>query len=162
MHMRKMIRAMLTGFGVGRIYEAADGAAALEAVDTQMPDILISETKLPIIDGFELMQLIRQPSGSKSPQLPIIIITCQAERKNIVKIRDHGATEILTKPFSISGLLLRIQNVIHNPRPFIEAPNYFGPDRRRISDPAYSGPRRRQEDLELPVPEPTANLEQRV
>lgn len=153
-HMRKIIRTILVGFGVGRIYEAADGASALEIVESQMPDMLITETRMPIIDGFEVMQMIRNPDSSKCPYVPIIVATAQTEKKNILKIRNAGATEILGKPFSITGLYLRIQNIVVNPRIFVSCDGFFGPDRRRRIDPGYTGPFRRSED-ETPTEETT-------
>src|SRR6202012_53439 len=57
--------------------------------------------------------------------------------------RDGGVTEFLAKPISAKGLYQRILNVVANPRPFIKTKTYFGPDRRRNTANAYSGPERR-------------------
>ncbi len=146
-HMRKLVRAMLTGFGANRVYEVGDGAAALEIVEGQMPHILICDIKMPIINGVELMRMIRNPDASENPYIPIIVATAQSQKKTIIQVRDSGATEALSKPFSITGLYRRVQNVVINPRKYVEVSNYFGPDRRRKADPAYSGPHRRHDDL---------------
>lgn len=146
-HMRKLVRAMVTGFGANRVYEVGDGAAALEVVEGQMPHILICDIKMPIINGVELMRMIRNPNASKNPYIPIIVATAQSQKKTIVEVRDAGATEILCKPFSITGLYRRVQNIVINPRTYVDVSDYFGPDRRRRADPAYGGPYRRQDDL---------------
>lgn len=145
-HMRKLVRAMLTGFGANRVYEVGDGAAALEVVEGQMPHVLICDIKMPIINGVELMRMIRNPDASKNPYIPIIVATAQSQKKTIVQVRDAGATEVLCKPFSITGLYRRVQNIVINPRTYIEVSDYFGPDRRRRADPGYSGPYRRHDD----------------
>ena len=145
-HMRRIVRTLLRAFGSREIYESEDGASALEAVENYMPDILITDIKMPIFDGIELTQMIRNPNGSKHPYLPIIILSAYSERKRVLMARDAGATEFLCKPVSANALYLRIQNVIENPRPFVKLNTYFGPDRRRSSDPSFNGEERRTGD----------------
>lgn len=145
-HMRRIVRTLLRAFGSREIYEAEDGASALEATENFMPDILITDIKMPIFDGIELTQMIRNPEGSKCPYLPIIVLTAYSERRRVLLARDAGATEFLCKPVSANALYKRIQNVVENPRPFIKVSTYFGPDRRRNSDPNFQGEERRATD----------------
>ena len=157
-HMRRIVRTLLRAFGSREIYEAEDGASALEAVENYMPDILITDVKMPIFDGIELTQMIRNPEGSKHPYIPIIILTAYSERKRVLTARDAGATEFLCKPVSANALYKRIQNVIENPRPFIKVSTYFGPDRRRNTDPNYGGEERRATDPDAFMVGETVNL----
>lgn len=143
-HMRRIVRTLLRAFGSREIYEAEDGASGLEAVEAYSPDILIADIKMPIFDGIELTQMIRNPDGSKYPFLPIIILTAYSEKKHVIQARDAGATEFLCKPVSASSLYRRIQNVVENPRDFVRSNNFFGPDRRRLSNPNYTGEERRK------------------
>ncbi len=145
-HMRRIVRTLLRAFGSREIYEAEDGASGLEAVEAYSPDILITDIKMPIFDGIELIQMIRNPDGSKHPFLPIIILTAYSEKKHVIQARDAGATEFLCKPVAASSLFRRIQNVIENPRPFIKTRDFFGPDRRRYINPNYAGEERRVGD----------------
>ena len=145
-HMRRIVRTLLRAFGSREIYEAEDGASGLEAVEAYSPDILLTDIKMPIFDGIELIQMIRNPDGSKHPFLPIIVLSAYSEKKHVVQARDCGATEFLCKPVSASALFRRIQNVIENPRPFIKTKDFFGPDRRRYINPNYAGEERRQSD----------------
>ncbi len=145
-HMRRIVRTLLRAFGSREIYEAEDGASGLEAVEAYSPDILITDIKMPIFDGIELIQMIRNPDGSKHPFLPIIILTAYSEKKHVIQARDAGATEFLCKPVAASSLFRRIQNVIENPRPFIKTRDFFGPDRRRYISPNYAGEERRVGD----------------
>ena len=144
-HMRRIIRALLHGFGAREIHEAEDGASGLEMVETYQPDILITDWVMPIIDGAELVQLIRNPNANKNPFLPIIMLTGHTERKKIIQARDIGVTEFLAKPISAKGLYDRISSVIERPRPFIQTKTYFGPCRRRQNKP-FEGPDRRKAD----------------
>ena len=143
-YMRRIVRTLLHGFGARDVYEAEDGAAGLDAFTQYMPDIVIADWAMPIFDGLEFTQMIRQPAGSSNPFVPIIMLTGHSERKRVTAARDAGVTEFMVKPVSARALHQRILNIVFHPRPFIKTNNYFGPDRRRNSAPGYSGPERRK------------------
>jgi two-component system, chemotaxis family, chemotaxis protein CheY len=143
-HMRRILRTLLHGFGTREVYEAEDGAAGLEAFTHYMPDIVLADWVMPIFDGLELTQMIRQTGANANPYVPIIMLTGHSEKKRVVSARDAGVTEFLAKPISAKALYERIFNVVANPRPFIKTRTYFGPDRRRNVNPNYVGPERRK------------------
>ena len=143
-HMRRILRALLRGFGARDVYEAEDGAVGLEAFTHYMPDIVLTDWTMPIIDGLELAQMIRQPGANANPYVPIIMLTGHSGKKRVISARDAGITEFLAKPISAKALYQRIFNVVANPRPFIKTKTYFGPDRRRNVNPSYVGPERRK------------------
>lgn len=147
-HMRRLVRSLLHGFGSRQVYEAEDGAAGLEAVETYGPDILITDWAMPIFDGLELVQMIRNPDARKHAYLPIIMLTGHAERQRVIQARDVGVTEFLCKPISARALYDRIYSIVMNPRPFIRTKNYFGPDRRRYKNPDYAGVERRKAEAD--------------
>ena len=99
---------------------------------------------MPIFDGLELVQMIRQPGGNANPYIPIIMLTGHSEKHRVMRARDAGITEFLAKPISATALYERILNLIANPRPFIRTKTYFGPDRRRNAAASYIGPERRK------------------
>ncbi len=142
-HMRRILRTLLHSFGAREIYEAEDGATALEMYSRHVPDIVITDWAMPIFDGIELTQIIRQPEANGSPYVPIIMLTGHSEKRRVTMARDAGVTEFLAKPISANGLYQRLLNVIANPRPFIKTKTYFGPDRRRSGNAVYLGPERR-------------------
>ena len=143
-HMRRILRTLLHGFGAREVYEAEDGAAGLEAFTHYIPDIVITDWAMPIFDGLELTQMIRQPGANANPFVPIIMLTGHSEKKRVVSSRDAGVTEFMAKPISAKALYERILNIVANPRPFIKTKTYFGPDRRRNVNPSYVGPERRK------------------
>jgi two-component system, chemotaxis family, chemotaxis protein CheY len=142
-HMRRIIRALLHGFGVREAWEAEDGAAGLEAFTSYSPDIVIADWVMPIFDGVELTRMIRQADTSPNPFAPVIICSGYAERRRVLEARDAGVNEFLVKPISAKALYQRIVSVVLHPRPFIKTKTYFGPDRRRIPDTNYHGEERR-------------------
>ena len=143
-HMRRILRTLLHGFGAREVYEAEDGASGLESFSHFMPDIVIADWVMPIFDGVELAQMIRQPGANANPYVPIIMLTGHSDKKRVMIARDAGVTEFLAKPISAKSLYVRILNVVVKPRPFVKTKTYFGPDRRRNVNPNYGGLERRK------------------
>jgi len=144
LHMRRILRTLLHGFGARDVIEAEDGACALEAFSTGNPDIVFLDWEMPIFNGLELIQIIRQPSAHSNPFVPIIMLTGHTERTRVTRARDAGITEFLAKPISAKGLYQRVFSVVAHPRPFIKTATYFGPERRRTTNANYAGPERRR------------------
>jgi two-component system, chemotaxis family, chemotaxis protein CheY len=148
-HMRRILRTLLYGFGSREVYEAEDGAAGLEAFVHYVPDIVITDWAMPIFDGLELTQMIRQPGANANPYVPIIMLSGHSEKKRVIASRDAGVTEFLAKPISAKALYQRILNIVINPRPFIKSKSYFGPDRRRNTAGTYAGSERRKGNADV-------------
>jgi two-component system, chemotaxis family, chemotaxis protein CheY len=143
-HMRRIMRTLLHSFGTRDVYEAEDGASGLEAFTHSLPDIVITDWMMPIFDGLEVTQMIRQPGANANPYVPIIMLTGYAEKRRVMMARDAGVTEFLAKPISAKALYQRIVTIVVNPRPFIKTRSYFGPDRRRNVNFGYAGVDRRK------------------
>ena len=142
-HMRRIVRTLLHGLGARETVEAEDGASGLDIFRSQAPDLVITDWVMPIMDGIELVRRIRDPASPSNPFVPIIMLTGYAERRRVFLARDAGVHEFLAKPLSAKSLYDHVANVIVNPRPFIQAKSYFGPDRRRFRNPNWCGPDRR-------------------
>ncbi|AMN42698.1 response regulator [Rhodoplanes sp. Z2-YC6860] len=142
-HMRRIIRTLLHGLGTRDVFEADDGATGLDAFTHNGPDIVLIDWAMPVFDGLELTKMIRETEGTANPYVPIIMITGHTEKDRVTAARDAGITEFLAKPISAKALYHRIANVVAHPRPFIKTKTYFGPDRRRNTNPSYAGPERR-------------------
>jgi CheY-like chemotaxis protein len=146
-HMRKLLREMLKAIGIDSVREASDPVEAFECMTTMHFDLLIVDLSMPMIDGIEFIKMIRTGPDSQNPFMPILMVTGHSERSKVIGARDAGVNEFMVKPVTAKNLLLRIQSIIDNPRPFIRTTNYFGPDRRRVQKPNYEGPWRRKDDI---------------
>ncbi len=144
-NMRRMVRTVLHGFGAREVHEAEDGAKGLEIFNHRMPDIIVTDWAMPICNGLELTQIIRQPDAGANPYVPIIMLTGHTEKTRVATARDAGVTEFLAKPISAKSLYQRVVNVVVNPRPFIKTKTFFGPDRRRSLNSNYAGTERRKD-----------------
>jgi two-component system, chemotaxis family, chemotaxis protein CheY len=141
-NMRMLVKTVLNALGVQVIRESADGQHALEELKSGTIDVAIVDWVMEPMDGLEFVRQVRTNEDSPNPFLPIIMMTGHTERSRIFAARDAGVTEFLAKPVTAKTLLMRMTNIIENPRPFVRAKGYFGPDRRRRSED-YGGPERR-------------------
>ena len=140
--MRKLVTSLLRELGISRLCQAPSGEAALKSLKDFEPDVILADAIMEPMDGLEFTRKVRDGEAGVSPFVPIIMISGQAEMQHILKARDAGVTEFLAKPISARAIYSRLCNVISNPRPFIRAPNYFGPDRRRLEAPFKGDDRR--------------------
>ncbi len=143
-YMRRIVKTLLHGFGAREVFEAEDGAAALDAFASHYPDIVFTDWEMPLINGIDMTKLMRCSDNSVNPYVPIIMVTVHSERHRVVEARDAGVTEFLVKPLSAQTIHQRILSVVAHPRSFIRTATYFGPDRRRTKATEYYGPERRK------------------
>ena len=145
-HMRVLLTEILRALGVKHVYEANDGAEALQVMRSNPIDIIMSDLAMQPLDGIDFVRLLRNSPDSPNPMAPVIMITGHSTHRRVQEARDVGVNEFLSKPVTARGVLERIAQVVDNPRAFVRTAAYFGPDRRRRADPNYTGPRRRASD----------------
>lgn len=129
-YMRTIVRTILSSFGARKIYEAEDGADGLAKLNAYGPDIAIIDWEMPVLNGPEMIQFVRNPDSCRHAFVPIILLTAHTERHRIIEARKFGVHEILRKPVSPNALFQRIASIILQPRPFIRTATYFGPEPR--------------------------------
>jgi CheY-like chemotaxis protein len=145
----EVVRDVLRYIGLQRITSVNNGVEALEYIRKREVDLLITDWDMPQMNGAELVSFLRANPQSPNPYMPIIMLTGKAERRDVENARDVGVTEFLVKPFSAKTLYERLVMVIENPRSFIIADGYKGPDRRRRTDiPPGADERRIQTPLQ--------------
>ncbi|MCG8441616.1 MAG: response regulator [Caulobacterales bacterium] len=147
-HMSSILRTILQGFGARDVVEARDAETAFEVCRDTRPDLALVDYQLGGLTGLEFTQLIRTAPDSPNQHLPIILVTAHSERSRVMEAINSGINEFVVKPVSARALYGRVRMVIDNPRPFVRSNSYFGPCRRRRSDPNYRGPWRRSDDAQ--------------
>lgn len=131
-YMRRMTRMMLMNLGAKSVLEAADGLAALEAIRTCDPDVMLLDWDMPVLNGMEVMRIVRSPGVFPRPNLPIIMLTNRAQRAQVHEALRAGAHEFLIKPTSPKALRDRLTSIIFKPRPMVKVGNYYVPKPRRM------------------------------
>ncbi len=131
-YMRKMVRTLLVNCGVKEIFEASDGIAALDAIRTVAPDVVILDWEMPLLSGPELVRIVRSPGVFPMPDVPIIMLTAHGERWRVVEAVKLGVNEYLTKPVSAKSLYDRLVAISLVPRPNVQLGDYYGPEPRKL------------------------------
>lgn len=145
-HMRGVIQSILHALGVKNVKEAGDAAEAFAELKHFHADVIITDWNMEPLDGFDFVRLVRTAKDSANPYVPVIMLTAHSEHKYVCEARDAGINEFLAKPISAKALYSRLAKIIDNPRPFVRAKGYFGPDRRRKKLGAPQGAQERRED----------------
>lgn len=107
-HIAKLLRMELSHEGY-EIEVLSNGSEALKYLENELPDLLILDVMLPGIDGFAVLEEIREYI---STDLPVIMLTARGEVKDRVRGLKSGADDYLPKPFVIEELLARIEAVL--------------------------------------------------
>jgi DNA-binding response OmpR family regulator len=140
----------LQTLGISQVEEARDGADGWQHLQRFHADFVIADWKMEPMNGLTFSRKIRHAENSPNRFLPIIMVTGYSELSLVAEARDAGVNEFLTKPISARSLVGRIVSVITAPRPFVEAGDYFGPDRRRRQHPVQGEDRRKKKSEFLP------------
>ena len=133
--MRRLTLTMLMNLGAKSVIEASDGLAALEAIRTCDPDVMLLEWDLPVLDGMEVVRIVRSPGVFPRPNLPIIMLTTRSSRSSVVQALRAGVHEFLLKPTSPKALRDRLTSILLKPRPMLKLGDFYVPQPRRLAAP---------------------------
>jgi len=92
------------------VTEAADGKSGLEVAHASVPDLIISDVMMPVMNGLEFCQQVKQHVATS--HIPVILLTARALSHHQVEGYESGADAYLTKPFSPEVLLARVENLL--------------------------------------------------
>jgi two-component system chemotaxis response regulator CheY len=109
MTMRRVLRSLLHEMGLDDVDEAADGAAALERLGAEPVDVVITDIEMPTMNGFDLLASIKKDPALK--HLPVLMVTAEARKDEIVRAVQAGAAGYLVKPFSRAVLEERLRQI---------------------------------------------------
>ena len=133
---RRLTRMMLTNLGIKSTYESPDGVAALEAIRNVNPDIMIMDWEMPVLDGREVMRIVRSPGVFPMPDVPIIMLSSFGERWRVLEAARLGVNEYLIKPVSAKAIYDRLVSITLQPRPTVRLGDYYGPEPRKLATDA--------------------------
>jgi two-component system chemotaxis response regulator CheY len=100
--MRRIVRNLLKELGYSNVDEAEDGQMALSKLRSESFDFVISDWNMPVMDGLTMLQNIRaDPALAK---LPVLMVTAEAKKENIIAAAQAGANGYVVKPFTAATL----------------------------------------------------------
>ena len=107
--MRRIIKNLLKDLGFENVDEAEDGAMALDKLRSGSFEFVVSDWNMPILDGLAMLQQIRaDPALSK---LPVLMVTAEAKKENIIAAAQAGANGYVVKPFTAAVLEEKLNKI---------------------------------------------------
>jgi two-component system chemotaxis response regulator CheY len=107
--MRRIVRNLLKELGYTNVEEAEDGAMALSRLRNEPFDFVVSDWNMPVMDGLTLLQNIRaDPELSK---MPVLMVTAEAKKENIIAAAQAGASGYVVKPFTAATLEEKLNKI---------------------------------------------------
>lgn len=100
--MRRIVRNLLKELGYANVDEAEDGAMALSKLKNENFDFVISDWNMPNMDGLEMLKNIR--ADAAIGKLPVLMVTAEAKKENIIAAAQAGASGYVVKPFTAATL----------------------------------------------------------
>jgi CheY-like chemotaxis protein len=118
---RKAIRRILLGMGFGTVLESFDGSDAAKTLAKSPVDLVITDIYMRKITGFQVLKKIR--TQNFGADLPVIVVTGEGSKEDIVKAADLGADDYILKPFQVSDIEKKVAAVMtkyHSPTPMLK------------------------------------------
>lgn len=143
-HAFQLLRALLINADIDKIIQVKESRRALELLSKEHFSAVFCDPKVDQAGERPFIVAVRRSDSMLNPMIPIFVLQERARRRDVEKARDTGVTDVLTTPISLRTLIAKLKAAILAPRPFIVAPEFFGPDRRAKARPIYFGSDRRK------------------
>lgn len=108
--MRRIVRGLLKEIGYNNAEEAEDGAVALNMLKNAKFDFVVSDINMPNMNGFDLLAAIKKDESLK--HLPVLMVTAEARKEDIVRAAQDGAAGYIVKPFTKATLEEKVQKIM--------------------------------------------------
>jgi two-component system, chemotaxis family, chemotaxis protein CheY len=110
---RKMIRGLLAGMGIHKVAEAPDGFAALQALQSFQPGIILLDLEMPNLNGLQFIRRLRTRDDFTALAPRILVLTAHADRDRVIYVKENGIGGFLAKPISANGLRGHIVSILN-------------------------------------------------
>ncbi len=107
--MRRIVRNLLKELGFSNVHEAEDGIEALKKLRAEPFEFVVSDWNMPNMTGIELLREIRKDPALK--HLPVLMVTAEAKKENIIEAAQAGASGYVVKPFTSVTLDEKLQKI---------------------------------------------------
>ena len=107
--MRRIVKNLLRDLGFNNTCEADDGATALPLLQAEKFDFVITDWNMPKMQGIDLLQAMRLDPNLKT--IPVLMVTAEAKREQIVRAANAGVNGYIVKPFTADVLKTKIEKV---------------------------------------------------
>ncbi|WP_028453171.1 chemotaxis response regulator CheY [Chitinilyticum aquatile] len=110
--MRRIVRNLLKELGYSNVDEAEDGQVAMHKLKNGTFDFVVTDWNMPNVTGIELLRQIRGDAQLK--HLPVLMVTAEAKKENIIEAATAGANGYIVKPFTAATLDEKLKKIFAN------------------------------------------------
>ncbi|SER78637.1 two-component system, chemotaxis family, response regulator CheY [Nitrosomonas sp. Nm51] len=110
--MRRIVRNLLKELGFINVDEAEDGAVALRKLQDGNYDFVVSDWNMPNMDGLTMLQSVR--ADERLNKIPVLMVTAEAKKENIIAAAQAGASGYIVKPFTAAVLDEKLNKIFQN------------------------------------------------
>jgi two-component system chemotaxis response regulator CheY len=107
--MRRIVKNILRQLGFSNILEADDGTTAMEVLQREKVDLIISDWNMPEMTGIELLRQVR--SSEELKDMPFLMVTAEAQQENIIEAVKAKVSNYIVKPFTADTLHEKIEKI---------------------------------------------------
>lgn len=105
---KKVVKA--SGFNAGHFFEASNGREALEILNAEWLDLVLTDYNMPNMDGLELLEEMQKDATFKS--IPVVMITTEGSRQRVEEFLEKGALEYIKKPFTPDEIKQKLKQIM--------------------------------------------------
>ena len=113
--MRRIVMSLLKELGYTNLSEAENGAEGLAKLRSNRFDFVVSDWNMPVMDGLTMLQHIREDAALK--HLPVLMVTAEAKKENIIAAAQAGASGYVVKPFTAATLQEKLAKIFEKIHP---------------------------------------------
>jgi CheY-like chemotaxis protein len=154
-HTVQLLRQVLTMLGIRRATAVAQSQSAIELLRGNSFAALFCDEQLTDAEAEAFVLAARRTPGLVNPMIPIFLVCTGPKRRTVEAARDLGFTDVLARPLSATTVRRKLRSALVQPRPFIVAGEFFGPDRRAGSKAWKGGERRKRQPRKVRVATPS-------
>ena len=110
-HIYRMLEFRLSNAG-HQVVWAPDGGQALSLARKELPDAIVMDVMMPVMDGFQVLRELK--ADGTTEHIPVIMLTAASQEQDIISGLGSGAADYITKPFSFPELLARLNKVLQS------------------------------------------------
>ena len=111
--MRRIVRGLLKEMGCHNVDEAEDGAVAMGRLKAQKYGFVVTDINMPNMNGFDLLKAVKADKSLK--HLPVLMVTAEARKEDILLASQLGAAGYIVKPFTKASLEAKVQQILQKP-----------------------------------------------
>ena len=108
--MRRILKNILKQIGFKNLLEADDGTTALEVLERESVDLIISDWNMPKMTGLELLRAVR--ASDKYKRTPFLMVTAEAQKQNVIEAVQAGVSNYVVKPFTAEAISEKLEKIL--------------------------------------------------